>query len=83
METYAFTHCPDPARLRREQVAARAARPLPPDFATLCTATAAEFRTLAQDWYDLGDQGRGDQCTARGLAWELARDTGDLTAVRP
>lgn len=80
---YIFSHCPDPATLRRDLVAAQARRAQPPEFATICQNTAAEFRTLARDWYDLGDQGRGDHLTTRGIAWEMAGQTGDLAWVRP
>ncbi len=80
---YPWTHTPDPATLRRDLLADQAALPPPTDFTTTCAATAAEFRMLAQWFYDDGDVGRGDRLTARALAWELAGQSGDLADVRP
>ncbi len=82
-DTYTWTHTPDSATLRRDLLAARAARPLSADFATTCDELAAEFRELAQWFYDDGDMGRGDRLTARALAWELARGNGDAVDARP
>ncbi len=80
---YTWTHTPDPATLRRDLVADQAALVASPTFAATCNATAAEFRAHARDWYELGDERRGDACTIRALAWEWAGQTGDLTEVRP
>ncbi len=80
---YTWTHTPDPATLRRDLLAARVALVASPTFAATCATTAAEFRAMATDWYQLGDESRGDRLTARALAWELAGETGDLEAVRP
>ncbi len=81
--SYTFTHTPDPATLRRDLLAARAARPLSADFATTCDELAAEFRELAQWFYDDGDVSRGDRLTAKALAWELAAENGYTADVRP
>ncbi len=85
---YTFTHTPDPATLRRDLVADQAALVAPQShtwetFAATCQSIAAQFRQRAQDAYDVGDQRRGDHCTARGLAWEAAARSGDLAEARP
>lgn len=54
-----------------------------PSFAVTCARVAAEFRRLAQAAYDDGDQGRGDRLTGKGIAWQLAGQTGSLDEVRP
>lgn len=50
-------------------------------FADTCEHIASEFRAHARDYYQLGDDGRGDAMTTRALAWELAAMTNDLTVL--
>lgn len=84
METYIWTHTPDPATLQRDLRAAHTAVvAVRIDFTTICETTAAEFRDAAQGCYQVGDQRRGDHFTALALGWELARETGNLTDMRP
>ena len=80
---YTWTHRPDPTTLRRDLVTTQAALTVSPTFAATCANTAAEFRALAQWFYDDGDVGRGDRLTARALCWELCGESGNLADVRP
>ncbi len=83
METYTFTHTPDPATLRRDLVADQAARLVPATLTALCTSTAADFRAMATWCYSVGDETRGDKFTAYAGYWEMAAESGNLRDVAP
>jgi len=53
-----------------------------PSLAATCERVAQAFRAMAADAYDEGDQARGDRLTGKGIAWQLAGQTGSLDEVR-